>query len=164
MAKACVKMGKWGISARADIYCLWFMREALPLASGTPVGNKAKSLSPAGSFCETATYVCTHTSQLSQCASLMSAPEWNYSLNSHRQAGSAHYDFCVRRTPTHWHTRVCERGDISHIFLLSRGSAFMEALRPFSFIPFSCRIWKEKGDTTTGKTWPMFGLGLKSWM
>ncbi len=97
-----------------------------------------------------------HIQQPTQPMCLLNVCSWmNYSLDSHRQAGSGHYDFCVRHT---------EREGISHIFPLSRGSAFMEALRPFSFIPFILWIWKEKGDMRTGKIWPTFSLWTKSWM
>lgn len=85
--------------------------------------SEAKSLSLAGSFCETAAYsMCAYTP-----ASLNVCSWMNYSLNSHRQAGSAHFGFCVRHT---------EREEISYMFPLSRDSAFMQALRPFSFILF----------------------------
>lgn len=111
MAKACVKMGKWRVSVCADIHCLWFMRKALPLASGTPVGNKAKSSSPAGIFC-----AYTRKSTQTSCF-LTSGPEWIYSLKSHQQAGNAHYDFSVRRTPTE-HVCIGERRYLMLCFCL----------------------------------------------
>lgn len=141
MAQACVKMRKWGISGCADIHCLWFMRKALPLTSGTPVGNQAKSWSPAVASVK----LCIHTRKSTQTMCfLMSGPEWNYSWESHQQAGSAYYDVFVKHTPAYW-TCMYVIEEISHIFLLSRGS-FIRGFEAFFFFHFSLMdLKRERG-------------------
>lgn len=149
MAQACVKMRKWGISGCADIHCLWFMRKALPLTSGTPVGNQAKSWSPAVASVK----LCIHTRKSTQTMCfLMSGPEWNYSWESHQQAGSAYYDVFVKHTPAYW-TCMYVIEEISHIFLLSRGS-FIRGFEAFFFFFFFPNGF-EKRKGTQGQVKPV---------